>query len=836
MAASTTVFPSTLSPFLILKAQDLRMPLFQRHYGWGNSGPMSKAVEYVQQFVANSDANTYFGGLFVYSAASVDFKMGAAGPVFIGDGQHRLVTLVLFAQAMADRLDELLATETSDTEREVLENYYYNPYLEVLLNTSLRVVLNDAGETPRVHDHLREHKKRYRQLTTRIAELRATPETAAARLTPEAKKERQAARTAELNALTEQLGVLKKDCIFAAYLALLDYLPASNGSQFANIAWPFFNRMPDFSANLVHLYSKDGVLGSDDVLEGEAYNLYHKINTHNMPLTTGDLFKSYVFTKGATSPLYVYTDEKDARRAFLRKLGISSYTDIVDYLSAFLSPDKSVDAHTWLKNKMFGNPNSRAVLQSMYGSLSHLAAFEADLNRAEPRIASLYELYFASVRTPRAVAIAQVYAGRKDGESVRLEDLLRLLVLMELMPLYTPSTNKRARGRDMQALKGDALLTGLATVMRHFEATTFDEVTERLKATIATKPFGLAAYRKLGKLLLILADYRNPGSDVSVQSWRNYNYEHMVPLKLEGALKPEDLPQDARAELTHLAEQAPAQRDAALNRLGNAALLAGRENKRLGNKSPWAKLNETRTSRLENAWWPTHKTFLESTAGVMGEPQIAMRSERLADALANFLLSFDAPTVEAAEVLAGRALVSGAAPAATAEPTAVSLATPALPTAVVLPSVIGTDIPAELLSMAPTIISPAGGMAFAPAVDETGDMSAADEAARRRAPNTELVVQTRRGTLRDKSAVATFVAAIEAAGVANVEALALELNGEPLISKTLSSKYASQSKQVGDVFINAQSNNKKKVELLTEISERLNLGWTIDQLVKGAQA
>jgi hypothetical protein len=829
MAASTDVKPSTLSPFLILSAPDLQMPLFQRKYGWGGNGLEFSALDYATQFLVNPDANTYFGRLFVYSAEPFDFRVGADTTVFVGDGQHRLVTLVLFATAMSDRIEAILDTDLPDAARARLENYLQDDYLEILRTTSLRVVLDDAGETPKVHDHLRDCKKRHQQLTSRIAELRAKPEKAGERLDADARKERQAARQAELSALTAQLRELQQDCVFASYLALLDLIPAENSSEFTHVAMPFFTRMKDFSANLVHLFSKHGLPTPDDALEGEAYNLFHQLNTHNTPLTTGDLFKSYVSTKGATSPLKAYTDPKDKRRVFLRKLGLVDYTDIVEFFATYLSPGKSVDAHTWLKTKMFGNPNSRAVLQSMHGALSQLTSFETDLSRAEPRIASLYELYFASVRTPRAVAIAQVYAGKKEGETVRLEDLLRLLVLMELMPLYTPSTNKRARGRDMHALKGDALLTGLATVMRHFEATSFDELTERLKATIAKKPFGLAAYRKLGKLLLILSDYRNPGSDVSVQSWKNYNYEHLVPLKIDGALKPDDLPQDARDALADLAEQAPAQRDAALNRLGNAALLASRENKRLGNKSPWAKLNETRTSRLDNAWWPTHKTFLESTAGVMGQSQIEVRSERLADAVADFLLSFDANTVDAAEGLAGRTPACTAVPAAAAAPAA------AAPAAAVpqVPAAPGTDIPAELLSMAPTIVTPAGTVAPEPAADEA---QPEDEAARRRAPNTELVVQTRRGTLRGKSAVATFVAAIEAAGLANVAGLNLELNGEPLIATSLSAKYASQSKQVGDVFINAQSSNKKKVELLTAISERLNLGWTVDQLVKGAQA
>lgn len=794
MAASIETSLFALSPCRLLAAQDLQMPLFQRKFSWGVGELAANAVDYADQFLTNNDATDYFGPVILYSAERFNFSTDVVGRIYVADGQHRMVTLALFATAITDRLTELLEHESDEDERAILEEYRADENLGTLRRTSLRVVIDDAGNSPCVREYLQERKEQYSRLKQRIAEMGANARADVDGLGPQAKKERQASRKAELDALTGQLRQLEHEGVFASYLGLLDSLPRVNDKRFSRKVEAFIKRLTILQSNVVYLLPRTGQLVSEDVLEGEAYATFATLHGHCNPLTAGDLFKSYVATKGATSPVNEYRYNDYGPRKFLGKLGISDLDHIVEFLAAYLPADKPVDSYRWLKLKLFGNSNSKEVLRTMHHALSMLDDFETDLARAESRIASLYELYFStSSRAAKAVFIARMYEGVAAGATLRLEELLRVLVLFEVMVLHVTSSGKRANpGRDIPLLKGTSLSTGLAYVLRHFEVKTVEEFGAKLKTVIAEGPFGQAVYRKLGKLLLVMSDCRNPGADVSVPSWSRFDYEHLVPQKIAGALESPLLPDVARTKLEAIAELPHLLKQAELNRLGNAALLAGRENSGLGNKSPWEKLEKTRAARLDNAWWPTHKSFLEGTSGVIGLEEVAARSERLANEIVSFLMTFDADTLAETEQLL-----------ATRE----------------------DGKPAKLLL-------PATSAAVAAEDSATVEVSASDaEKASRRAPNTRIIVHTRRGPLNAGKAVATFVAAIEAAGVADVASLGLELNGEPLISAAPSVKYPAQSKQSGQFFITTQSNNKAKVELLEEISERLNLGWTIEVTV-----
>ena len=83
------------------------------------------------------------------------------------------------------------------------------------------------------------------------------------------------------------------------------------------------------------------------------------------------------------------------------------------------------------------------------------------------------------------------------------------------------------------------------------------------------------------------------------------------------------------------------------------------------------------------------------------------------------------------------------------------------------------------------------------------------------------------GTILEKATDAeTFVAAIKEVGVERVKALNLKCGNEPLISNQRSAKYAQS--EVGDnLYVLLHSSGYMQI-ILTEISDRLNLNWLVD--------
>lgn len=79
-----------------------------------------------------------------------------------------------------------------------------------------------------------------------------------------------------------------------------------------------------------------------------------------------------------------------------------------------------------------------------------------------------------------------------------------------------------------------------------------------------------------------------------------------------------------------------------------------------------------------------------------------------------------------------------------------------------------------------------------------------------------------------KTAASTFVSALTAADLEKVEALNYVLAGEPLVSKTKSSKYPSASKPAGSAFVMCHSSTDAKLRMLERVSEALGLGWAVE--------
>lgn len=85
-------------------------------------------------------------------------------------------------------------------------------------------------------------------------------------------------------------------------------------------------------------------------------------------------------------------------------------------------------------------------------------------------------------------------------------------------------------------------------------------------------------------------------------------------------------------------------------------------------------------------------------------------------------------------------------------------------------------------------------------------------------------------TLVSKSTTETFIAAIKAAGVAEVQSLGLIVGGIPLVADKVNEKYSSEHKEIAPgKYVVTHSSSATKVRTLKRISDALNLGWDIKE-------
>lgn len=82
--------------------------------------------------------------------------------------------------------------------------------------------------------------------------------------------------------------------------------------------------------------------------------------------------------------------------------------------------------------------------------------------------------------------------------------------------------------------------------------------------------------------------------------------------------------------------------------------------------------------------------------------------------------------------------------------------------------------------------------------------------------------------IAEATAADTFVAALVAADLTKVAGLGYVLAGEPLVSRSRSTKYPSGSKPADGQFVMTHSDTLTKKRLLERVSTTLGLGWTVE--------
>lgn len=98
------------------------------------------------------------------------------------------------------------------------------------------------------------------------------------------------------------------------------------------------------------------------------------------------------------------------------------------------------------------------------------------------------------------------------------------------------------------------------------------------------------------------------------------------------------------------------------------------------------------------------------------------------------------------------------------------------------------------------------------------------------APATGLCVHLKDGSIiQEKNAAATFISAVNEAGLIKVRDLGLKICGVNIVSTTIDSKYGSAQREVvPGLFVMTHSNTKGKKQILDKISSSLKLGWKVE--------
>lgn len=101
--------PIVLQPSLstLLCYKNLHSPQFHRPYSWGGPKMEAAASSYFTDFLANKHAHTHLGSLFMYAGERYDFEGKADAIVYVGDGLHRLATVVLGALVVREALQKI---------------------------------------------------------------------------------------------------------------------------------------------------------------------------------------------------------------------------------------------------------------------------------------------------------------------------------------------------------------------------------------------------------------------------------------------------------------------------------------------------------------------------------------------------------------------------------------------------------------------------------------------------------------------------------------------------------------------------------------------------------
>lgn len=651
----------------LLSFEGLQLPTFQRHYGWGEKGALEKGVEYLANFLLNKERHPIFGSVYIYSDQRYNYDIDDGIRVWVSDGQHRLVTVVLSAKAILRRLKEIAKSPDLDAdEREALDYLLSAPELVAVAQSRLEVLLDEFGRTAQVVKFIDETLHGIAHQSTRRTEIQERYKTKREALAQiEARAERTLEKRAikkeemaELTRLDEEIAEFEKIGAFSTFRRIEEFLAEKKDAKVIQLAERFVERIAGMLMSMPVVHPAENHNVPLPVLEAESFAMFADINSQATPLTSGELLNSAVQALPQRRPvLQRYFKRGTAEFNAISYFGLTNFDTMSQFLTQMHNGDSQA-ADTWVRTTFYSAKASRTAMEEVEGWLSALRQCSDRIKSLSVPLRSLFDLFFLDFkRGAYAVACARfvMNAGIEKCDEGFMKSLLKLLVMFEVCSLYRTPTNKNFKiSRDVADVRMNSLAAGISLVLEHFEVPTMSELNAAMVKFLSTAPMGQASYRKLTKLLLVLADVNNGGRDVQIPAWKAYEYEHVLPNKCDNLKSDSDMPADALAGIEEILNMAEHDRKHLVQLLGNGGLLNKRENITLSNWPPYTKFaKQAEDGFYSNAWWPTHLRSLQDSKGNFDAAFIRQRSVKLAEQIAAFLLSGDSwatvmPNVDAA--------------------------------------------------------------------------------------------------------------------------------------------------------------------------------------------
>lgn len=666
----------------LAQVKRLKLPVYQRAYSWGALGKATErsATVFLDEFLLNSRAADCLGALTVHTTQ----HCGPLSPlcadnadVYIDDGQHRVVTLVMLSLAVTELLPEAARPEVRAglTRRN-----------DVMLADLLRVRLFDSLASLSVECRIRPADQEAVDVAEFLTKSKQEHALAAAALADVVEQRKAlkhqrgeaSAKRALLfkkeDLLHEEIRALQETPVYSAYLQLRAALKGDDWGDFIGLVSQLHERMRRLNFGLfVHQPAVSDQALSLSELAASAYSYFYAQNGATTPVPCAELALGSLRNHLPTDhTIFRYIEDKGDRFSSMKILGLQ---EPADYLPLFMHQARpegdevplGITEVAWVQ-RFLANVGSAAVLREadhQVRTLDALYEFGQQINALPEPLRSVWAVLmhvYGQNSTPRAY-IARVL--RSDDFDVTSEqDLWRLAkVLVGLILVHLKPTNGQRMRAEAAILKLNTLEGGTAYVRNALGATSWEAHQGVVASIIAGYTFGATTVgRSFGKLMLLLADANSPGSTINLSTWAMYHYEHIVPQSSQRMRAVADLTEAERENLDRLYLE---DRDT-IHCIGNAALLQDQANKALQNHPPRVKLERTRQGSNANAWWGTHLQDLERCQGDVTPELVKERALRIGYNVAAWLADQEmqrqfAEAEAASSALAQDALCSEAA-------------------------------------------------------------------------------------------------------------------------------------------------------------------------------
>lgn len=650
MSRKTDVLIQQLSIQTILNFESIKMPIFQRKYSWGEEKKESKALDYFEDFLINKDNNSFFGSLFIHSNLRFDYSLDKTVSVYLSDGQHRMITLAISAFALYSNLERLNLIDDDKSEKDSILSH---SIFKNILKIKLECIINNNGfivniipfiqqkiqELEKINNDIISQKSLLQSKLNTLSQIKNVAER------DKKRKELKKDNNKTIKELEKDIKSINEIPVFFSYKKIYNYISEKNSNTILRMGSKFIDRINSLRTGVISLQAEQGEKVSDEVIEAEAFSMFTQMNGQAIPLSSGELFKSFISQKISNNDSIIkfFQLESEEYNIINNHFGLNDPEKIVDFLQKLdLGKEPSninfKTPYTWVRS--LHNTKDLSKIKQIHEAFTSLVIAYDSIQKSTDEIKGLFHIFLNIQNTlPTTIYIAKNFSDLTIKHSTELRKLLKVLILISIMISYIPNSGKRPNlARDLHHQIG-TIDSGLTYVRNHFDVLDNFQLKNIVKKHLSSFSFGQSKFRKLAELLLVIADVNNWGNQNTISKADYYNYEHVFPQSYDKTSNTKDgitTPSTLEVVFNDFYEDADFSKYVDL--LGNGALLNENSNKSLKNSSPYIKLQKLDgINNHVNSWWPSHAESLRSSNGFWDKDFIEQRSFELAEKICDWL-------------------------------------------------------------------------------------------------------------------------------------------------------------------------------------------------------